>query len=67
MPAVLKMSFRPMGMPCSGPLQSPAAISASACRGIGHCLLFQHQKMAVQAAVQPFDARKKGLGQLNRR
>src|SRR4051795_6650962 len=29
MPAVLKMSFNPMGMPCNGPLQLPAATSAS--------------------------------------
>ena len=61
------MSLAPHGMPCSGPLYLPAAISASARFASAHPDVVEERDDVVQLGVVAVQPREVHLGQLDRR
>ncbi len=61
------MSLAPQGMPCSGPLYLPAAISASARRGLGSPVIVEEGDDVVEQVVVAVQPCQIHLGQLERR
>ena len=61
------MSLAPHGMPCSGPLYLPAAISASARFASAQAEVVEERDDVVQLGVVAVQPREVHLGQLDRR
>ena len=66
-PAASILSLRPMGMPCSGPRQWPAACSLSSALRLRQRLFAHHRDPGVDLRIERLDAVEAGLRQFDRR